>query len=66
MGPLQSPPEQVSGLVHWFPSLHEPEIGLVVQPVWELQPSIVHSLPSLQVRCVPPQLEPEHVSLIVH
>jgi hypothetical protein len=65
-GPVQFPPEHVSGPVHWLPSLHMPERGVVVQPVCGSQPSSVHSLPSLQFLVVPAQFEPEQVSLLVH
>ena len=52
-GCVQALPAQTS-VVHGFPSsVHEPVRGVKTQPLVGLQVSIVHSLPSLQMRGLP-------------
>ena len=63
----QLPPEQVSPVVHAFPSLHEAVLLACWQPVAGLQLSSVHGLLSLQLVAVPPtHAPPEHASPVVH
>jgi hypothetical protein len=53
--------------VHALPSLQGKELLAWVQPVPELQPSLVQTLPSSQFDAAPPmQKPPAHVSLVVH
>jgi hypothetical protein len=62
----QAPPEQVSLVVQTLSSLHGAVLFWCVQPVAGLHPSVVQTLPSLQLDAGPPtQLPPEHVSFVV-
>ena len=52
-GCMQVLPEQTS-VVHGFPSsVHDPVRGVKTQPLTGLHESVVHSLPSLQIRGLP-------------
>jgi hypothetical protein len=51
--PTQLPPLQVSFVVQALPSLQGSVFAACVQPVAGLQPSVVHTLPSLHVSAVP-------------
>ena len=64
--PPQAPPEQVSLVVHAFPSLQGLELLAWVHPVAELHPSSVQAFPSLQFGGGPPTHAPAaHVSPVV-
>jgi hypothetical protein len=52
--PTQAPFEHESPLVHGLPSSQEPVFGVNVHPLAGLQPSFVHTLPSLQTGGAPP------------
>jgi hypothetical protein len=65
--PTQTPPEQVSPVVHALPSLHELVLLACTQPDAGLHESFVHTLPSLQFGAGPPtQTPPEQASPVVH
>jgi hypothetical protein len=65
--PTHFPPEQVSFVVHAFPSLHAIVLFEWTQPVAALHESFVHGFPSSQFGAAPPtHFPPEHVSLVVH
>lgn len=65
--PPQAPPEQVSLVVHAFPSLQGLELLAWVHPLAELHPSSVQAFPSLQFGGGPPTHAPAaHVSPVVH
>jgi hypothetical protein len=65
--PTQLPALHVSLVVHALLSLQGSVLFVVVQPVAGLQPSVVQTLPSLQVTGAPTQLPlPLHWSLVVH
>jgi glyoxylate utilization-related uncharacterized protein len=65
--PTQTPPEQVSLVVHALPSSQDAVLLAYTQPVAGLQESSVQTLPSLQLGGGPPtQIPPEQVSLVVH
>jgi hypothetical protein len=51
--PMHTPAEQVSPVVHAFPSLHGSLLGVFTQPVNSAQLSVVHGLLSLQSSAVP-------------
>jgi hypothetical protein len=64
--PTQDPSEHMSPVVHAFPSSHGLALLVCVQPVTELQASIVQMLPSSQFGAAPPTHEPpEHTSSVV-
>jgi hypothetical protein len=65
--PRQAPPEQVSLVVHAFPSLQGLELFAWMQPVAGLQESFVQLLPSLQLSGGPPvHAPPKQASPVVH
>ena len=65
--PTQAPPLHASLVVHALPSLQGAVLLTKTHPVEVLQPSLVHSLLSLQTSAGPPtQAPPLHVSLVVH
>jgi hypothetical protein len=62
----QAPPEQTSPVVQALPSLHGSVLFVCVQPVAELQASVVQGLLSLQLGAGPPtHVPPEQVSFVV-
>src|SRR5438876_4142937 len=64
--PTHVPPLQVSPVVQAFPSLQGLELLVCVQPVAELQPSVVQTLPSSQLGGAPPtHVPPLQVSPVV-
>lgn len=64
--PKQEPPEQVSFVVHAFPSLQEFVLFVFTHPVAGLQLSFVQTLLSLQFGAAPPtHTPPEQVSFVV-
>lgn len=64
--PAQDPPEQVSTVVHAFPSLHGELLSAKRQPVAGTHESVVQVFESLQTRGGPPtQAPPEHTSAVV-
>src|SRR5438876_145920 len=64
--PTHVPPLQVSPVVQAFPSLQGLELLVCVQPVAELQVSVVQTLPSAQLGGAPPtHVPPLQVSLAV-
>jgi hypothetical protein len=63
---LQTPPPQISPVVHAFPSLHEPVLLVWTHPDDGLQVSVVQTLPSSHPSAGPPlQAPPPHVSFVV-
>src|SRR5438128_2704109 len=64
--PTQTPPAQVSAVVHALPSLHGRVFGAFTQPVAGSQESVVHTFASLQLGGGPPtQTPPAHASAVV-
>lgn len=63
---LQTPPTQVSPVVHAFPSLQGFVFAVFTHPVVALHVSFVHTLPSSQFAGVPLQVPDWQVSLWVH
>ena len=58
-----APPRQLSPDVQTLLSVQVAALARCVQPVWALQPSLVHGLPSEHSAAVPPrQLPPAHAS----
>ncbi len=65
--PTQTPAEQVSPVVHAFPSLHDPATFTCLQPVDVTQESVVHTFASSQFVGPPLAHDPfEHWSPVVH
>jgi hypothetical protein len=65
--PVQTPPPQVSFVVHALPSLQDRLFAAFEQPRTESQVSVVQMLPSLQFGAAPPtQVPPLHASFVVH
>src|SRR3989454_108699 len=64
--PTQTPPAQVSPVVQALPSVQGAVFGVFTQPVAGSQASVVHTLPSLQLRAGPPtQTPPAQLSAVV-
>ena len=64
---LHVPPEQVSPIVHAFPSLHERALLVCAHPVAGEHASVVHRFPSSQLSAAPPtHAPPEQASPVVH
>ncbi len=65
--PTHTPPEQVSAVVHAFPSLHGAVLFACRQPDAGLHESVVHTFPSSQLGAGPPtHAPPEQASPVVH
>jgi hypothetical protein len=65
--PTQAPAEQVSPVVHAFPSSQALALFVCAQPLVGLQESVVHALPSSQLGADPPTHAPlAQVSPVVH
>jgi hypothetical protein len=67
MPPRQTPAEHTSPSVHALPSLQAAVLLAWTQPLAGTQESVVHGLPSSQLRAVPGRQVPaEHLSPVVH